>query len=151
MNLATAFSVVAGAFVERVPVESPPRLQLVEEAGAGPAWSLVPMGEIRPQAERIAAQLARMGLTVEISSIDTAAGDQVALLSDRSVDPAYRSLLATELRVRGARVVEALVSPTTGPNDAGLQLKLSRGGRMRVPGRGDRPALAAARALIGAT
>lgn len=108
MRLAGALSAVAGVFVERVPVEQRPKLQLVAERPA-PTWSVVALGQVDDAAERIARQLAEhSGSTAVVTTIDAAEGT-VALVADADSDPAYRDLVADELRAQGRKVVVATV------------------------------------------
>lgn len=108
MRITGALSVVAGVFVERVPVDERPKLQLVADRPA-PAWSVVSLGEVGDADERIARQLAdHSGSAAVVTTIEAAEGT-VALVADANSDPAYRDLVAYELRERGRTVVVATI------------------------------------------
>lgn len=133
MRIAGALSAVAGVFVERVPVDRPPELRLVEDR-PDPAWSVVALGDCGENASRIARELTvQTADSVELASIDDASG-RVVLLSGADVDSAYCELVAAEMRSRGLDVVEVAAS-------------LPRR-RWQFLGLRDRPAAAAVRELI---
>ena len=150
MKVASAISAVAAVFVERVPVETRPALRLVADAGEA-GWSIVPRGEVHGEAQRIARELEPLsGMPVDVCQAGKPAGARTLLLASSDVDPAYRALVAAELRGSGLDVVEAVVTRVPEDVDA-LCLSMPPLRRLRRPGGCDKAAIAAARAVIAAS